>query len=135
MIITTISSWFCVASCAAFALFHASLALGAPLGEFILGGQYRILPKRMRPVSVAFVAYFSLMCLAFGALTGLFPARVPALPCLILAGIHTLFLGYAIYGNLAVTKSRKERLVMAPLSIIGFACGALVLAYRLRHPS
>ncbi len=39
--------------------------------------------------------------------------------------VNTLFLGYAIIGNGMLTKSKKEKYVMTPFSIIQFICSVV----------
>jgi len=110
-----------------FALLQLSLVFGAPFGEYVLGGQRRVLPMKMRIVSCFFSLFFVIVGVSWlqvaGAIDGLLhPQFTKALLI-----IHTLFLAYAIIGNGLITKSKKEKYVMTPISIAGFLCGLFVL--------
>jgi hypothetical protein len=43
--------------------------------------------------------------------------------------VNTLFLAYAIVGNGMLTKSKKEKYVMTPFSIIQFICSVIALLF------
>jgi hypothetical protein len=47
----------------------------------------------------------------------------------ILVIVNTLFLAYAIVGNGLLTKSKKEKYVMTPLSIIQFVCSVIAFFF------
>lgn len=100
------------------AVFQVLLSLGYPLGEFAMGGYYKILPKKLRIVSVV------------NALILLFMGFVFLQHTTVLQGFHfistnifvwiiTIFLGLNTIANL-ISRSRKERLIMTPLSGVAF---------------
>ena len=113
-----------------FALLQFAQALGAPFGAYVLGGTHTVLPPRMRIVSGSFSLIFAVVGVAFlhkaNAIDGIFPSLITN----ILLAAYTLFLGFAVIGNGFITKSKKERYVMTPFSIIGFLCGVIVLVQR-----
>jgi hypothetical protein len=109
----------------ALAVFQALLIAGAPLGRFAWGGQNDVLPSRLRigsGVSIALYGVFALLILqAAGAVT-LLPRGLVAVAIWVLAGYFAL----GIVMN-AVSRSRSERLVMTPLTLV-LAGVCLVLA-------
>ena len=119
--ISNIASLICGTITFGMALLQLSLTFGLPFGEYVLGGQHRVLPQRMRFISSAFTLIFIFigMCylhrgniLYIGFSSGVVNAIVIG---------NTLFLAYAIVGNGILTKSKKEKYVMTPLSI-GTTC-------------
>mgnify|MGYP003464677723 FL=1 len=111
----------------AIAIFQVLLSLGYPLGEFAMGGNYKVLPKKLRIASVANALI--LLCMGFvflqhtNVLVGL-----DFLATHILVWVITIFLGLNTIANL-ISRSKKERLVMTPLSGFTFLlCLFIVLA-------
>ena len=98
----------------AIAVFQVLLSLGYPLGEFAMGGYYKVLPKKLRIASVANALV--LLCMGFvflqhtNVLVGL-----DFLSTNLLVWVITIFLGLNTIANL-LSRSKKERLVMTPLS-------------------
>ena len=96
------------------AVFQILLSLGYPLGEFAMGGYYKVLPKKLRIAS--FANALILLCMGFvflqhtNVLVGL-----DFLPTHILVWVITILLGLNTIANL-LSRSKKERLVMTPLS-------------------
>ena len=119
-VLLNIATWISIVLVFGMALFQFSLTLGAPLGAFVLGGKHRVLPVKMRLVSVFFFLFFTIMGLSFlqraNKITAIFNVTIVN----VLLVIYTLFLAYAIVGNGFLTKSKKEKYLMTPLSIVGF---------------
>ena len=103
------------------------LTCGAPFGEYALGGSHKILPLKMCITSGTFTIIFVIVGLSFlqkaQTILNVFPNSF--INILLIA--YTLFLGYAIIGNGIITKSKKEKYVMTPLSIIGFLTSFIML--------
>lgn len=106
-------------------LFQIILALGAPLGEFTLGGKYPgKLPGKLRVAAllqIAILLIFTMMIaskagLAFASLYGV--ARIGAWV------VFAFFIPGSIM-NLS-SPSKKEKLVMGPLNIIALICAFMV---------
>ena len=97
------------------------VACGLPLGEFTMGGQYRVLPKKLRVFAVAsfIVQLFAItIILQAGGLISLwFSIRVTKYICLFLAA----YLSTNVFMNL-FSKSKKEKYIMTPLSLIATIC-------------
>lgn len=113
-----VSSIIVVIMFVSIAVFQVLLSLGYPLGEFAMGGYYKVLPKKLRIVSVvnAFILLF--MGLVFLKHTNIL-VGLDFLPTNILVWVITIFLGLNTIVNL-ISQSKKERVVMTPLS--GFTC-------------
>lgn len=106
---------------------QALLALGLPLGRFAWGGRYRVLPWKLRwaSFSAVFVLGFAAwMLLVRAGTAGLGPqSPFPRVVVWIFAGYFTL--------NVAMnagSKSRTERMMMTPVSVILAACFFVVAA-------
>ena len=97
-------------------VFQLFLAAGAPLGRFAWGGQYRVLPTRLRIgsiVSTVLYAVFAVAVLDRGGMLSMLPEQAAQISVWVIAG---LFLLGAI-PNL-ISRSKPERYVMAPLALL-----------------
>lgn len=98
----------------AIAAFQLLLALGYPLGEFAMGGYYKVLPMKLRFMSV--VNSFILLCMGFIFLQhSQLVIGFEFLSTTILVWVITIFLGLNTIINV-ISRSKKERFVMTPLS-------------------
>ena len=97
------------------------VACGLPLGEFTMGGQHKILPKKLRVVAVISVAiqiFAMIIILQAGGFISLWLSfKVTKYICFFFAAY--LFLNTVM--NM-ISKSRKEKYVMTPLSLIAGIC-------------
>lgn len=109
------------------ALLHLSLILGAPLGEYTLGGTHRVSPMRKRILSGFIFCFFVSAGLAYLQRAEQISPILNDLSENILLIIYTIFLACAIISNAFFTKSKKERVVMTPLTIVGFISSIFVL--------
>lgn len=100
--------------CMSIAVFQVLLSLGYPFGEFAMGGYFKVLPKKLRFVSLvnAFILLF--MGLVFLQHTNVLNS-LEFLSTNILVWVITIFLGLNTIANL-MSRSKKERLFMTPLS-------------------
>lgn len=112
-----------------FAILQFLLVLGAPFGEYVLGGFHKVLPLKMRLMSGTFSFIFIIVGLSYLQKTRIINSIFNPAFVNILLIIYTLFLAYAIVGNGFLTKSKKEKYVMTPLSIIGFISSVIVLIF------
>lgn len=126
-ILTTIAVWISILLVFGMALLQLSLTLGAPLGEYVLGGMHKILPARMRFISGFFSCFFTIVGLSYLQKTGKISTILNAKFADVLLIIYTLFLAYAIIGNGIITKSKKEKYIMTPLSLIGCISSIILL--------
>ncbi|MDX8367748.1 hypothetical protein [Cytobacillus sp. IB215665] len=100
------------------AAFQVLLVLGLPLGEYAMGGFYKVLPKKLRIVSAInaiILLFMGIVFLQHSDLLNIFNF----LPTHILVWVVTVYLGLNTIGNL-ISRSKKERYVMTPLSSIAF---------------
>jgi hypothetical protein len=98
------------------AVFQLALALGAPLGRFAWGGQYRVLPARLRVGSAVSILVYALIVLVAWDRVGaidLFGEPVSEIAMWVIFAYFAL----GILMN-AISKSRPERYTMVPVSII-----------------
>ena len=108
-------------------LFQLALALGAPLGEYTLGGKYPgRLPAGMRVAAVVQIAILFVFAVMVAAKAGIaFEQYQDA--SRIGAWVVTVFFAFGSVMNLA-SPSIKEKRVMGPANVIAFA-STLVVAW------
>ena len=109
----------------ALAVFQALLACRAPLGRFAWGGQHEVLPTRLRVGSLAAIVAYVVIGWVVLARSGQVGDGhgVLRVATWVIAGYFLL--GAA--GNLA-SRSRSERVVMAPVSVVLCALTVVVAA-------
>ncbi len=98
-------------------ILNVLLIFGLPLGELAMGGQYKVLPKKLRVISLfsLFVQIFILLIIlqTGGFLPYWFSAQTTKIICLVFA----IYLSMNTLMNM-FSKSKKERFIMTPLSLI-----------------
>ena len=103
------------------AIMTVLVACGLPLGEFTMGGQHKILPKKFRVmavISVGIQIFAMIIILQAGGFIPLWLSfKVTKYICFF----------FAVYLSLntimdMISKSRKEKYVMTPLSFIAGIC-------------
>ena len=103
------------------AVFEVLLVAGLPLGEFTMGGRYKVLPPMMRGAAV-----FSLLTQVFAGLILLqaagfmgmwFSLGVTRIICYIFGGFFVVNTIMNFFST-----SKKEKLVMTPLAAIEAVC-------------
>ena len=103
------------------AIMTVLVACGLPLGEFTMGGQHKILPKKLRVVAVISVAIqiFAMIIIlqARGFISLWLSFKVTKYICFFFAA----YLSLNTVMNM-ISKSRKEKYVMTPLSLIAAIC-------------
>jgi len=103
------------------AIMTVLVACGLPLGEFTMGGQHKILPKKFRVVAVISVAiqiFAMIIILQAGGFISLWWSfRVTKYICFFFAA----YLSLNTIMNM-LSKSRKEKYVMTPISLIVGIC-------------
>ncbi|MFF2274465.1 hypothetical protein [Agromyces sp. NPDC058126] len=98
------------------AVFQLALVFGAPIGRFAWGGQHEVLPARLRigsAVSIVIYAVIAMLALDRAGLVDVVPDAVSTV------GMWVVF-GYFVLGIAlnAISRSRAERLTMAPTSAV-----------------
>jgi len=103
------------------AIMTVLVACGFPLGEFTMGGQHKILPKKFRVmavISVAIQIFAMIIILQAGGFIPLWLSfKVTKYICFFFAA----YLSLNTIMNM-ISKSRKEKYVMTPLSLIAGIC-------------
>ena len=94
---------------------------GLPLGEFTMGGQHKILPKKLRVtavISVAIQIFAMIIILQAGGFISLWLSfKVTKYICFFFAA----YLSLNTIMNM-ISKSKKEKYVMTPLLLIAGIC-------------
>jgi len=110
---------------AVIAIFQLSLALGAPLGEFTLGGKF---PGKLPP-KIRLAAIFQIIILVIFVITVASKSGIAFLSFynLVKIAIWAVF-AFFILGSLLnfSSPSKKERLVMGPLNLVALICTFIV---------
>ena len=103
------------------AIMTVLVACGLPLGEFTMGGQHKILPEKLRVVAVISVAiqiFAMIIILQAGGFISLWLSfKVTKYICFFFAA----YLSLNTIMNM-LSKSRKEKYMMTPLSLIAAIC-------------
>ena len=126
-IMKDISLIICIIITGIMILLHIALFLGAPLGEYVMGGAEKVVPRKLRKFNIIYSLLFLWFVIVF--ISNLSNSSLILYNTLIFISliIYSLFLVYAIIANFCITKNKKERLLMGPLSIICFVCSIIVL--------
>ena len=103
------------------AIMTVLVACGFPLGEFTMGGQHKILPKKFRVmavISVAIQVFAMVIILQAGGFISMWLSfKVTKYICF----FFLIYLSLNTIMNM-ISKSRKEKYVMTPLSLIAGIC-------------
>ncbi len=94
---------------------------GLPLGELTMGGQYRVFPKKLRIILVTQLIlqiFFVVIILQMGGFVSLwFSYKITKIICIVMA----IYLSFNTVMNF-ISKSKKEKYMMTPLSAISAIC-------------
>jgi hypothetical protein len=106
-------------------VFQVALALGAPWGEYTMGGRYRgRLPQEMRIAAVGQAALLAALAVFVLSSAGLvLPTMADTLPLLIWAVV--VFSGFSLTVN-AISPSRDERRIWVPVAIVMLVTSLIV---------
>ena len=94
---------------------------GLPLGELTMGGQYKVFPKKMRIVLVPQLIlqiFFEVIILQMG---GFIPLWFSGNVTKIIGIIMAVYLSLNTVMNF-ISKSKKEKYIMTPISLISAIC-------------
>lgn len=94
---------------------------GLPLGELTMGGKYKVFPKKLRlllAVQLIVQLFFVVIILQMGGFIPLwFSSVITRRICIVMA----VYLSFNTVMNF-ISKSKKEKCVMTPLSAIAAVC-------------
>lgn len=101
----------------ALSVFQLLLIFGRPLGNYAWGGQHEVLPRKLRIASV----FSILLYIAFGILLASKAGLASVFPdgsfLTIAMWILTFYFTLGIFMN-AISRSKKERMVMTPVAVL-----------------
>ncbi|MDO4489006.1 MAG: hypothetical protein Q4B67_07990 [Eubacteriales bacterium] len=97
------------------------LVFGLPLGEFTMGGQHKVFPKNLRIVVLSQLILQLFFVVIFLQLGGHIPMWFSYKTTRIIGIVMAVYLTLNTVMN-AISKSKKERYVMTPLSAITAVC-------------
>ena len=103
------------------AIMTVLVACGLPLGEFTMGGQHKILPKKFRVMAVISVAIQIFAMIIILQAGGFIPLWLPFKVTKYICFFFATYLSLNTIMNM-ISKSRKEKYVMTPLSFIAGIC-------------
>ena len=101
----------------AIAIMTVLVACGLPLGEFTMGGQHKILPKKFRVMAVISVAIQIFAMIIILQAGGFIPLWLPFKVTKYICFFFAAYLSLNTIMNM-ISKSRKEKYIMTPLSLI-----------------
>lgn len=108
-------------------ILHIMLSIGVPIGEYVLGGKNKIIPKDKRYVNIILAFGFLFLGVFYIGKAVPISFHFSDIMSKIIMILYSLFLAYAIIGNIFFTQSKKEKIVMIPASVIGFICSFFTL--------
>jgi hypothetical protein len=106
-------------------IFQLLLALGLPLGKFAYGGKYEKLPTNMRIMSLVAIGIFALGSISVLERAGMITIFNNLIFTLVIVWIIAIYLAFNTFLN-AISKSKQEKLIMTPLSLILAICCFIV---------
>jgi|GEM_PF-220925 len=101
-------------------LYHLTLIFGAPFGEAVFGGKHKVLPAKLRFISLIFLVLFAIIGTFYLIKVDLINLPIQDLIITTVLIVYTVFLAYAIIFNFKFSKSKKEKFVMGPITVAGF---------------
>ncbi|WP_297639696.1 hypothetical protein [uncultured Clostridium sp.] len=97
------------------------VTLGMPLGEYTLGGNYKVLPNKLRifsGISLIIQLFAMIIILEIG---GFITTGIPLHMSKFIFSFIATYLSIKVISNL-FSKSKKEKYIMTPLSLITSIC-------------
>lgn len=105
----------------ALTIFQLALVFGAPMGAYAWGGQHKVLPTNLRVSSIGsiilYILFAGVIASKAGFISGLILPQTVNFSMYVFAAYFTL----GIFMN-AISKSKKERLVMTPVAAVLAMC-------------
>ncbi len=103
------------------AVFNVLIIIGLPLGEFTLGGKYKVLPLKMRVLSGISIL---IQLLAMVSILQVGEMISEVISMSVAKGICIVFAIYLVLNTIMnfFSHSKKEKYVMTPLALISSVC-------------
>ena len=102
-------------------IIYLAFIFGAPCGEYIMGGQKKSLPKNKSWLYWVAILIQIIMILVLVQAGGLLDLSVPSGVIKVIGYIIAVYLSLNVVMNF-FSKSKKERALMTPLSLIASIC-------------
>ena len=103
------------------AIMTVLVACGLPMGEFTMGGQHKILPKKFRVMAVISLGVQIFAMIIILQAGGFIPLWLSFKVTKYICFFFAAYLSLNTIMNM-ISKSRKEKYVMTPLSLIAGIC-------------
>lgn len=97
------------------------LICGLPLGEFTMGGQQKVLSKKLRIVAATMLPIQVFAIIIILQMGGLIPLWFSYIATKIICIIYSIYLSVNTFMNL-FSGSKKEKYIMTPLSLLTAIC-------------
>ena len=110
---------------AVISVFQLLLALGLPLGKLAYGGKYEKLPTNMRIMSLVAIGIFALGSISVLERAGIIIIFNNPIFVLVVVWVIAVYLAFNTLLN-AISKSKQEKVIMTPLSLILAICCFIV---------
>lgn len=112
-----------IGACTFFVIIILSILIicGLPLGELTMGGSYRVFPKELRLLLITQLVlqiFFMVIILQTGGFLGLFFSHKVTK---VIGIIMAVYLSLNVVVN-SISKSKKEKYIITPLSLISAIC-------------
>ena len=114
---TEIAAWIAISIFILMALFQFLLAFGAPIGKMAWGGNYEILPPKLRIGSFISAGIFILAIIIILENAKLYFIFNQPTIVNIFSWIFVAIFGLSTIGNM-VSKNRLEKMVMTPVALV-----------------
>lgn len=125
MDLTLVAAYLATTLLFSLTVFQVALIAGAPIGKFAWGGQYRVLPRKLRiasTISLFIYAFFALLALDGAGLINLFANDAFVSVAL---WVSFAYFTFGIFLN-AISRSRPERFLMTPIAAVLAVCYLLI---------
>lgn len=106
-------------------VFQIIVALGAPYGQYVWGGQHKVLPKGLRVGSVIAVGIYAGFAICLLSKAGVWQVIPQGTVLDTLVWIISVYLVTGIFLN-AISRSKPERFVMTPVTAVLAACAFVI---------
>ncbi len=87
---------------------HIMLSIGLPIGEYVLGGKNKIIPKEKRYINVMLAFAFWFLGVFYIGKAVPIPFQFSDIMSKIIMILYLLFLAYAVIGNTFFTKIKYQ---------------------------
>lgn len=90
-------------------ILHIMLSIGVPIGEYVLGGKDKIIPKEKRYINIVLAFAFLFLGLFYiGKVEPVF-FQISNIVSKIIMILYSVFLAYAVIGNIFLQKVKKKK--------------------------